>query len=123
MSKIGRFEDLIAWQKSKALTKIIYEITRKPEFVRDFALASQIQRAAVSIMSNVAEGFERGGPAEFHRFLFMAKGSCAEVRSLLYVAYDIGYLQKQEFERGFSQADEVAKIIGGLRVVIEKRKK
>lgn len=107
MSKIEKLEDLIAWQKSRILVKIIYEITRQPGFIKDFSLASQIQRAAVSIMSNLAEGFERGSPAEFHRFLFMAKGSCAEVRSLLYVAYDIGYLQKQEFERVFSQADEI----------------
>ena len=97
MNKIERFEDLIAWQKARALTKEIYQITRGGSFARDFGLSGQIQRAAVSIMSNIAEGFERGGRGEFHQFLSTAKGSCAEVRSQLYVAFEIGYLDQSKF--------------------------
>lgn len=78
---IERFEDVIAWQKARILTRKIYEITRKGKFAKDFGLAKQIQRAAVSIMANITEGFERGGRSEFHQFLSTAKASCAEVRS------------------------------------------
>ena len=88
MSKIQRFEDLIAWQKARELTKEIYTITRQGEFAQDYGLSGQIQRAAVSIMSNVAEGFERGGRGEFQQFLSIAKASCAELRSQLYVGLD-----------------------------------
>jgi four helix bundle protein len=95
--KIDRFEDLIAWQKARALTKRIYEVTRYGAFAKDFGLSGQIQRAAVSIMSNLAEGFERGGRGEFHQFLSTAKASCAELRSQLYVAVDVGYLDSEKF--------------------------
>jgi len=77
MARVERFEDLIAWQKARALTRAIYEVTRQGAFVKDFGLSGQIQRAAVSIMSNIAEGFERGGRGEFHQFLSTAKASCA----------------------------------------------
>ena len=72
MSRVERFEDLIAWQKARELTKRIYAVTRQADFAKDFGLKDQIQRAAVSIMSNIAEGFERGGRAEFHQFLSVA---------------------------------------------------
>ena len=78
--EIKRFEDLIAWQKARELTKQTYIMTRKEPFCKDFVLCSQIQRAAVSIMSNLAEGFERGSSAEFHQFIVIAKSSCAELR-------------------------------------------
>ena len=81
-----RFEDLIAWQMSKELATHIYRISRNNELARDYRLAAQIQSAAVSVMSNIAEGFERASPGDFHRFLSIAKGSCAEVRSQLYLA-------------------------------------
>ncbi|NDY41986.1 four helix bundle protein [Dissulfurirhabdus thermomarina] len=122
MAKIDRFEDLIAWQKARELTKEIYQVTRQGAFARDFGLSGQIQRAAVSVMSNIAEGFERNRRAEFHQFLSTAKASCAEVRSQLYVAYDVGYIDKATFERLLHQAEEVARIIGGLRVSVEKQR-
>ena len=78
---VGKFEDLIAWQKARDLTRNVYKITRAGEFAKDFRLSSQIQSAAVSIMSNIAEGFERSGLGEFHQFLSTAKASCAELRS------------------------------------------
>ncbi len=119
---VNQFEDLIAWQKARVLTCHIYEITRKDSFSRDFGLARQIQRAAVSIMSNLAEGFERGAPADFHRFIVIAKASCAEVRSQLYVALDVGYIDDAEFKELIQLAVETSRVIGGLRVSVAKRR-
>ncbi len=92
-------------------------------FAKDFGLSGQIQRAAVSVTSNIAEGFERGGRGEFHQFLSTAKASCAEVRSQLYVAFDVGYLDQAEFDQLLAQAEEVGRIIGGLRVSVAKQRK
>ena len=123
MSKIKKFEDLIAWQKARELTKEIYTITRQGDFAKDYGLAGQMQRAAVSIMSNVAEGFERGGRGEFPQFLSIAKASCAELRSQLYVALDIGYLGQNRFTKLLEQAEEVGRIVGGLRVSVERQRR
>jgi four helix bundle protein len=122
MSKVDKFEDLIAWQKARELTKRIYEVTRQGDFAKDFGLKDQIQRAAVSMMDNIAEGFERGGRAEFHQFLSTAKASCAEVRSQLYVALDVGYIAQSGFDQLQSLAEEVAKILGGLRASVQKQR-
>lgn len=121
--KIERFEDLIAWQKARVLTKEIYQITRMGEFAKDYGLSGQIQRASVSIMSNIAEGFERGGRGEFHHFLSISKASCAEVRSQLYVALDVGYLENHDFQKLMIKAEEVGRIIGGLRASVDKQRK
>jgi four helix bundle protein len=121
--KIKRFEDLIACQKARVLTAEIYQITRLGEFARDFGLSGQIQKASVSIMSNIAEGFERGGRGEFHQFLSIAKGSTAEVRSQLYVALDVGYIESSVFQRVMKLAEEVGRIVGGLRSSVEKQRK
>ena len=86
------FEELEIWKEARRLTREIYRITKSAKFARDFGLAQQIRRAAISIMSNIAEGFERGGNQEFIQFLYIAKGSCGEVRSQVYIAYDQGYL-------------------------------
>ena len=122
MSAIQRFEDLIAWQRARVLTRDVYGVTREGAFARDHGLAGQIQRAAVSIMSNIAEGYERGRSSEFHQFLSIAKASCAELRSQLYVALDAGYLDQPAFDGLYAQAEEVGRIIGGLRVSVERRK-
>ena len=123
MSKtIERFEDFIAWQKARKLTAAIYKVTNEGDFVRDFGLKDQIRRAAVSSMSNIAEGFERGRSTEFHQFLSVAKASCAEVRAQLYVALDAGYLSTSVFDRLMAQATEVGLIIGGLRLSVERRR-
>ena len=122
MARIERFEELVAWQKARVLTQLIYQATQKQRFLRDFGLSGQIQRAAVSMMSNVAEGFERGGRGEFHQFLSTAKASCAELRSQLYVAFDVGYLDEKEFDDLMARAVEVAKIIGGLRASVAKQR-
>jgi four helix bundle protein len=120
VQSIRRFEDLIAWQKARVLTRTIYQITKQGAFAKDLALSRQIQRAAVSIMSNIAEGFERGGRREFRQFLSTAKASCAEVRSQLYVALDVGYLDESDFRRLHTQAEEIGRIIGGLRVSMNR---
>ena len=114
-SKITRFEDLIAWQKARLLARNVYVTTRAGTFAKDFGLAGQIQRAAVSVMSNIAEGFERRSRAEFQRFLDIARGSCGEVRSQLYVASDAGYVTESQFRDLLSQAEETARILRGLR--------
>jgi four helix bundle protein len=122
MSQISRFEDLVAWQKARLLRREVYRVTRQSHVARDFGFVSQIQRAAVSIMSNIAEGFERGGRPEFHQFLSTAKASCAEVRSLLFAAVDEGYVDQPTFERLNAQAEEVGRIIGGLRASVARQR-
>ena len=121
-SKIEKFEDFIAWQKARKLTRQIYNATNLPAFSRDFGLKDQIRRAAVSIMSNIAEGFERRRPSEFHQFLSIAKGSCAELRSQLYIALDVEYIPQTRFRELMSIAEEVGQVVGGLRLSVEKRK-
>jgi len=121
-SRIERFEDLIAWQKARVLVRRIYEVSRSGEFARDFGLTGQIRRAAVSVMSNIAEGFERAGRAEFHQFLVIAKGSCAEVRSQLYVAYDVGYIEQEIFLELNAMAMELGKIVGALRASVDRQR-
>ncbi len=121
-SRIERFEELVAWQKARVLAAAIYRVTASGEFGRDFSLRDQIRRAAVSVMSNIAEGFERGKPSEFHQFLSMAKGSCAELRSQLYVAVDAGYLDQRTFDALSTQAVEVGRILGGLRAAVARKR-
>ena len=122
MYSINKFEDLIAWQKARELTKAIYQMTDDGKFSRDLGLRGQIRRASVSIMSNIAEGFERLGKAEFHQFLVVAKASCAEVRSQLYIALDIGYITQEQFEEVHGLAEEVSRIVGGLRKSVKRSK-
>ncbi len=117
---VRKFEDLVAWRKARELTQRIYHMTRKEPFSKDFGLRDQIQRAAVSVMSNLAEGFERGSRAEFHRFIVIAKGSCGEVRSQLYVALDVEHINKEQFNYVTDLALEVSRIIGGLRTAVKK---
>jgi four helix bundle protein len=105
MATIERYEDIQGWQRARELTKFIYAITKQEAFARDFSLKDQIRRAAVSVMSNIAEGFERGGRAEFIQFLSIAKSSAAEVQSQLYVALDQEYIMPEQLTTGhFCQA-------------------
>ncbi len=122
MGKVTRFEDLIAWQKALDLTVAVYEPTRRGPFAKDFGLSGQIQRAGVSVMSNVAEGFERGARGEFHQFLSTAKGSCGELRSHLYLAHRIGYLVQTDFAHLLREAEEVGRIVGGLRSAVQRQR-
>jgi four helix bundle protein len=117
---VKHFEDLIAWQKARELANSVYSVTREPMFAKDFALSSQIRRAAISVMSNTAEGFERSTTKEFLRFLHIAKASCAEVRSHLTIARDIGYLKEPEYRRIKMKAVEVSRILAGLCASISR---
>jgi four helix bundle protein len=112
----------IAWQRARELTRRVYDITRTGSFSRDFGLCNQIQRASVSVMSNIAEGFERGRPTEFHQFLSTAKGSCGEVRSELYVALDAKHIVPAAFKELFDCAEETGRVVGGLRAAVERRR-
>jgi four helix bundle protein len=114
MSTFSDFRDIKAWQKARELTNDIYSISKKATFYRDIGLREQIRRAAVSIMSNIAEGFERDGKKEFIQFLSIAKGSCGETRSLLLVALDQQYIDENTFDRLFGLAEDIGKLIGGL---------
>jgi len=120
--KIERFEDLIAWQHGRALCRDVYLLTQQPPFTRDFALTHQIRKSAISIPSNVAEGFERFRPAEFHHFLSIAKASTAELRTQLYIASDIGYIDEQTRCTLMAKAEETARKIGALRKSVERQK-
>ena len=120
MAKIERFEDIAAWQKARTLTQEIYRVTKLGEFVRDFGLRDQIRRAAVSIMSNIAEGFERGGDKEFCQFMAIAKGSVDEVQAQLYVALDAGYIDKKMFAQLYALAEETGRLIGGFMKYLQQ---
>ena len=96
---VTNFEDLNVWKQARQLTQEIYRLTKAEKFLKDFGLLDQIRWAAISVMSNIAKGFERGGNQEFIQFLYIAKGSCGEVRSQLYVALDQGYTTTEDSEK------------------------
>ena len=114
MSAFQRFEDIDAWQKARELTKAIYALSNDGQFARDFGLRDQVRRASVSIMSNIAEGFGRGGNKEFIQFLSTAKGSASEVQAQLYVALDAGYINQDQFQKLYSETEATARMIAGL---------
>lgn len=120
MATITKFEDLIAWQEARKLVSMIYKITSDGLFSRDFGLKDQIQRAAVSSMTNIAEGFDNESTVEFARFLGMARRSSVEVQSLLYVALDASYIKDDAFKTHYDQAKKTQAIIGGLKKGILK---
>ena len=113
--KIGRFEDLEAWKAARVLVSQVYDMTRQAQDTgRDYRFRDQVTAAAVSVMSNIAEGFSRRTDREFAQFLFISKGSCAEVQSLLYVALDQNYTNKVNFQKIYAQAESVARLTSGL---------
>ena len=109
--RIERFEDIISWQKAKVMTVMIYELF---EQCKDYGFKDQIQRASVSVMNNIAEGFERQTNNELRQFLYIAKGSCGEVRSMLYLALDINKISKDDFEKLYPLTIEIAKLLSGF---------
>lgn len=110
MATIQKFEDLICWKKARELANFVFSITDRPQF-KDFDLKRQIRRAAISPMSNIAEGFDRGTQAEFVDALFIAKGEVGEVRSQLYISYDRRYIDISKFRDGLKLTDEYSRLI------------
>lgn len=114
MATIKRFEDIEAWKKARELTREVYRHSKAGLFARDFALRDQMRRASVSVMSNIAEGFERGGTKEFIQFLAMATGSVGEIEAQLYVAFDQAYINEDEFVSLRRLTEPTKRLIGGL---------
>lgn len=114
MATYSSFEDLPVWKSAKDLALLIYRTTIKGAMSKDYGLRDQLQRAAVSVSSNIAEGFERGSKQEFIQFLYIAKGSCGELRSQLYIAKDAGYLTEVDFKELSIAAREVSKQLNGF---------
>jgi four helix bundle protein len=120
MSKIERFEDLQIWQMAHGLSVNVYGLAREGEFSRDWGLRDQIQRASVSVMSNIAEGFERYSRQEFKQFLSIARGSCAEVRSQIQLAKSLGYVTEADCSFIYEQCVALSRAIGGFRSSLER---
>jgi four helix bundle protein len=114
MAKVETFEELVSWQRGRELIRVVYRVSRTGEFARDWALREQIRSACISVTSNIAEGFERGGDKEFIQFLSQAKGSCGEVRSQLYVALDETYISEKQFHEMKDLAVEASRAIAGM---------
>lgn len=114
MATIRQFEDVVAWQKARELNREIYRVSSQGAFGKDFGLRNQIRRASVSITSNIAEGFERGGSKEFLQFLSHAKGSCGEVRSQLHLSKDLGYLSEDDWLPLHDSCLEISRLIDGF---------
>ncbi len=122
MGNKQRFEELEVWRKSRRLVDAIYQVSEQGRFARDFGLRDQIRRAAVSVPSNIAEGYERNGDREMLQFLSHAKGSCGEVRCQLYLASDRAYLEREAFEALVADCQEISRMLAGfMRYIRESR--
>jgi four helix bundle protein len=120
MSLITRFEEIQAWQEARKLVKMIYQLTSSGALAKDFGLRDQIQRAAVSSMANIAEGFDCESKVEFARFLGYARRSAVEVQSLLYAAFDTGYINETQLKEYYEQARTTKALIGGFKHSLKK---
>jgi len=123
MGKFNSFEEINSWQKSRIFNKKIYLATENPNFKKDFDFVRQIRRASLSISSNIAEGFERNTDKEFVYFLYVAKASAGEVRSQLYLAFDLEYIIKEEFEMLLNSVTEISKLLSGFIKYLESSRK
>lgn len=120
MAKIERFEDIKGWEKGRELCKLVYEVTNKAPFSRDYGLRDQIHRAAVSIISNIAEGFESQNDRTFIRHFYIAKGSSGEVRAQAYIAMDQGYVTPEVFNQIYTLSSETSRLISGFITYLEQ---
>jgi len=120
LSQITGCEEVLVWQTARDRTRAVAQVMQQGAFARDFSLARQMQRAAVSMMSRSTEGFARHGRWEFQPFLSTAKGSWGEVHSQLYVVFEVGYLVKDDFQGLLAPAEEVGRVVGGFRASVEK---
>lgn len=120
MAMISRFEDIQAWQEARQLVKMVYKLTTSGALSKDFGLRDQIQRASVSAMTNIAEGFDCESKVEFARFLGIARRSAVEVQSLLYAAFDISYITEIQLQEYYEQARKTKALIGGFKRSLNK---
>lgn len=120
MATTTKFEDLIAWQEARTLVKVVYKLTADGSFSKDFGMRDQIQRASVSAMTNIAEGFDCESTAEFARFLGFARRSAVEVQFLFYAALDVEHIKQEVFKSHYEQAKKCKALIGGLKQAILK---
>ena len=118
---VRRFEDIQAWQEARILTKQVYMLTKEGLLSKDFGLRDQIQRAAVSVMANIAEGFDCDSHAEFARFLGFARRSAVEVQSLLYAALDAGYVTSDVFKSTYDQANKTKAMVSAFKSSLQRR--
>lgn len=118
--KINRFEDIQAWQNARSLVNMVFDVTKQSDISRKYRFVSQIESAAISVMNNIAEGFSRRTDKEFINFLFISKGSAAEVQSMLYVALDRKYIDKNNFNKIYDQTDKIARMVSNLIKYLRK---
>ncbi len=118
--RVRQFEELTVWQKSKDLSLAIYRVTAESRFAGDHDLRRQIRRAAVSVMSNIAEGFERYSRTEFKHFLSIASGSASEVRSQLHLARELSYIAEHDFRSIYDSCAEVSRMLAALRASMDR---
>jgi len=112
----------LVWQRARELVNNVYSLTKKQNFRRDFSLVDQIRRATISVMSNIAEGYERGSNTEFIQFLYIAKASCGEVRTQLLIALDQGYINKEELEKAKELALKVSGMLSNFIAYLKRSK-
>ena len=120
MARIERFEEILGWQKGRKLCNLVYVCTKQGAFARDFGLRDQIRKAAVSVISNIAEGFESQNNRTFTRYLYIAKGSTSEVCAQAYIALDEGYITQQQFDQIYALSDETGRLIGGFIAYLQQ---
>ncbi len=123
MAKVEKFEDLRCWQEARILVKEIYLLTEKGKLAKDFDTRSQLRRATLSVMNNIAEGFGKFSNKEFIRYLDIANNSASEVKSILYVLHDLGYSTEDEIKKLQTKADEVKVLCLALIKYLVKRSK
>ena len=123
MATVERFEDLVVWKAARELTNAVYRCSNQGSFAKDYPLRDQLRRAAISIMANIAEGFERGGDKEFLQFLGIAKGSCGEVRSLIVIASDQGYVAQAEANSIGRSCLEIGRMVAGLMRYLDQSRR
>jgi len=120
--RIEKFEDIEAWKEARKLNKLIYQVSAREPFKKDFGLTSQIQRASISVMANIAEGFDRQSNKEFIKYLYIASSSASEVQSHLYAALDLAYVDDEEFKNLYEQTKKVKKLINGFIAYLKRKK-
>ncbi len=120
--KINKFEDIEVWKEARELTKEIYALTKKPTFSRDYSLVDQIRRAAISIMANIAEGFDSNSDAQFISFLSYSQRSASELQSHLYVALDQSYILENKFNELYNRIEKIKRLIGGFIKYLKTKK-